>query len=96
MSAQESDDRKSHKDNRSADQIERDLASTREHLGETLEALTAKLDVKSRATEWTKETVERVQIQARVLIEERGPEVRLAAGAAGLALVALLVRKSRR
>ncbi len=31
--------------------LEREIAETREHLGETVDALTAKLDVKSRAQE---------------------------------------------
>lgn len=86
----------SQKDTRTAKEIERDLAATREELGETLEALSAKLDVKSRATAWAKDTAERAQVQARVLLEERGPEVRVAAGTAALAIVALVVRRSRR
>ena len=31
--------------------LEREIAETREHLGETVDALTAKLDVKARAKE---------------------------------------------
>ncbi|MCW2839946.1 MAG: hypothetical protein JWR55_1429 [Aeromicrobium sp.] len=33
------------------DDLEREIADTREHLGETVDALAAKLDVKSRAKE---------------------------------------------
>lgn len=83
-------------DDRSADEIERDLKSTREDLEETLEALNAKLDVKTRATAWAKETADRTQVMAKALIDERGRELAIAGGALVLGSVAFLMRRGKR
>lgn len=44
---------------KSVDEIEADLAQTREQMAETVDALTAKLDVKARAGDQLAETKER-------------------------------------
>ncbi|MGI9156184.1 MAG: DUF3618 domain-containing protein, partial [Marmoricola sp.] len=46
-----------------ADEIEADIESTREQLGETVDALSRKLDVKSRAKDKVQDTKQRVTDQ---------------------------------
>lgn len=48
--------------------LEQEIAQTREHLGETVDALTAKLDVKGRAQEKVAETDKRPFAAGAVLI----------------------------
>ena len=76
----------------SREEIQQDIERTREELGATVEALTQRLDVKSRMTSKAAETksaaVERVQ---------RDPVVFGAVGAAVVALLlALIIRRWRR
>ncbi len=65
--------------------IEADLEQTRERLAETVDALGAKLDVKTRTTEKVTE-----------LREERGAEIGVAAGTLVALLVVLVVWRRRR
>lgn len=50
----------------SADEIEQDIERTREQLGETVDALARKLDVKSRARDRVSDIRERARVQADV------------------------------
>lgn len=65
--------------------IEADLEQTRERLAETVDALGAKLDVKTRTTEKVSE-----------LRDERGTEIAVAAGTVAALLVVLAVWRRRR
>ncbi len=65
--------------------IEADLEQTRDRLAETVDALGAKLDVKTRTTEKVTE-----------LREERGTEIAVAAGTVVALLVVLVVWRRRR
>ncbi|MFW2514271.1 DUF3618 domain-containing protein [Demequina sp. SO4-13] len=96
MTAHLRHDESAQPDDRSADEIERDLAATRERLGGTLDALNTKLEVKSRARARIREAVEFSQRRARVLLDERGRELALAGGAAALAAVTIVVSRGRR
>ena len=72
-------------DQRSKSEIEADLAQTREHLAETVDALGHRLDVKSRSRE-----------KAIEVKDEHGRELAIG-GAVVLALVLVLtIRKVRR
>lgn len=65
--------------------LEADLEQTRERLAETVDALGAKLDVKTRTTEKVTE-----------LRDERGTEIAVAAGTVVALLVVLVVWRRRR
>ena len=84
------------KDDRSVEEIERDLAATREDLEETLDALGERLDVKSRVTDWSRSTAAKAQQQGKALMTERPREVRIAASAVAVAVVAAIVRRATR
>jgi ABC-type Fe3+-hydroxamate transport system substrate-binding protein len=56
------------------DEIQADIERTREHLGETVEALTAKLDVKSRAKDKAQDVKQAMVDRAR-LVRARGADV---------------------
>jgi vacuolar-type H+-ATPase subunit E/Vma4 len=79
-------------------QLEAEIERTRERLGETVEALAAKADVKARAQQKATEMAGRLQSkanQAKQQITQRPVTVAVAAAAAG-ALVLTLVIISRR
>lgn len=80
-----------HKDTRTPEQIEADIAQQREELAETVDALTAKLDVKSQASA----KVDDVKHRATTDTGKPRPEV-VAAGAALVVGVGLLVWWRRR
>ncbi len=65
--------------------IEADLEQTRQRLGETIDALGDKLDVRSRATR-----------RAREVGDERGTELAVAAGVVVALVVVWVVRRRRR
>ena len=65
--------------------IEADLEQTRQRLGETIDALGDKLDVKTRATDKVQE-----------VRDERGTELAVAAGMALALVVAWVVYRRRR
>lgn len=65
--------------------IEADLEQTRDRLAETVDALGAKLDVKTRTTE-----------KVTQLRDERGTEISVAAGTVVALLVVLVVWRRRR
>lgn len=77
------------KDTRTPDQIRADIAATREELAQTVDALAAKLDVKTRARAGVD------QARAYASDPENRPQV-IAAVVALLALVALRVTRGRR
>jgi len=81
---------------RSTDEIQQDLERTREELGETVEALAAKLDVKGRSANWVRRRSTDVRARAEVLIDQRGRELAVAGGAAALLLVAAVAWQARR
>lgn len=83
-------------DNRRASDIERDLASTRADLGDTLEELGERLDVKTRATQWVKETADGARQQAKQLVDKRARELGIASGALVVATVTFLIRRAQR
>ena len=78
-------------DRRSPEQIQADIEQQREQLAETVDALTAKLDVKAQAGA----KVDEVKHRATTDSGKPRPEV-LAAGAAALVAVGLLVWWRRR
>ena len=79
------------------DQLREEIAQTREQLGETVEALAAKADVKAQA----KERVEEGKEQAKAKVAEVGGQVRerqsavmaIAGGCAALLLLIWLLRR---
>ncbi len=83
-------------DNRSVDEIERDLARTREQLGATVEALGAKLDVKSRTRGWAEEKKAATQHTARQVTDQHGRELAFGVSAVVAGLVVLALWRSRR
>jgi uncharacterized Zn finger protein (UPF0148 family) len=84
-------------DTRTAEEIEADLARTREALGETVEQLAAKADVKARSKQWVHDTSERTSARARRTADEHGRELALGAAAvAGLVVVIAVWRVRRR
>jgi hypothetical protein len=76
-------------DTRTAEEIEADLARTREELGDTVEQLAAKVDVKTRSKQWFRDTKERTTARARRTADEHGRE--LALGGAAIAGVVVVV-----
>lgn len=80
---------------RSPEEIEEHLSQTRDDLEQTLEALTDKLDVKSRSTRWVADMSETASTHAREVAADHGRELAVAAAAVG-ALAAVLVWRARR
>lgn len=82
------------------DDIEADIEQTRNELGETVEALQAKLDVKERAKDKVDETKARVAEKADTLrhtaTDHPGRTVPVAAIVAVLAVVGIIVWRRRR
>ena len=83
-------------DNRSVEEIERDLERTREQLGATVEAIGAKLDVKSRTKDWAEEKKTATQHTARQVTDQHGRELAFGVGALVAGLVVIAVWRSRR
>ena len=82
-------------DTRSIDQIEHDLAQTREQLGATVEALGAKLDVKTRTKDWAEEKKSATQARTKQVTDAHGRELVIGAGVLVVALVGLAVWRAR-
>ena len=82
-------------DTRSIDEIERDLAQTREQLGATVEALGAKLDVKTRTKDWADEKKVATQQKTKQVTDDHGRELAIGAGVLVVALVGLAVWRAR-
>jgi hypothetical protein len=82
-------------DTRSIDEIERDLAQTREQLGATVEALGAKLDVKTRTKDWADEKKVATQQKTKQVTDDHGRELVIGAGVLVVALVGLAVWRAR-
>lgn len=82
------------------DDIQADIEQTRNELGETVEALQAKLDVKERAREKVDETKERVVEKADTLrhtaTDNPKKSVPVAALVAVLAVLGIIVWRRRR
>jgi hypothetical protein len=76
------------------DQLRGEIAETREELGETVEALAAKTDVKAQARE--KQEQAKAKVGETVEQAKRDPKIPIAAGAIALLLIVLLVRKRSR
>jgi hypothetical protein len=76
-------------------QLEAEIERTRERLGETVEALAGKADVKARAQHKAGDRLKTMANQAKQQITRRPVTVAVAAGAVG-ALAATLVIISRR
>jgi hypothetical protein len=87
--------------------IQRDIEKTRHELGQTVEALAAKADVKGRAKEKAADTKDRltekataVQSAAREAVTDDAGSVKtllpVAAIAAGIAIIGLVVWRRRR
>jgi hypothetical protein len=72
------------------DDITADIEHTRKELGETVQALSAKLDVKERAKEKAEETKQRVVHKADTLRHAATDSPRRAVPVAALVLVGLL------
>ena len=82
-------------DTRSIDEIERDLAQTREQLGATVEALGAKLDVKTRTKDWAGDKKLATQQKTKQVTDEHGRELAIGVGVLVVALVGLAVWRAR-
>ena len=82
-------------DTRSIDEIERDLAQTREQLGATVEALGAKLDVKSRTKDWADDKKVATQQKTKQVTDDHGRELAIGAGVLVVALVGLAIWRAR-
>ena len=80
--------------------IESDIENTREELGETVEALAGKLDVKAQAEKKTEELKSqigtRVADAKRQLTESRNLTLFAAVGFVGVAVLGILIARSRR
>lgn len=74
------------------EELRAQIEATREELGETVEALAHKADVKARA----KERVDEVRAEARQLPRRHSRELAIAGGAVAVIAVALLARRGRR
>ncbi len=72
------------------DDIQADIEQTRAELGETVEALQAKLDVKERAKEKVDETKERVAVKADTLRHSATDSPKRTIPVAAIALVGAL------
>ena len=83
-------------DTRSVEEIERDLERTREQLGATVEALGAKLDVKSRTKGWAEEKKAATQRTTRQVTEQHGRELAFGVGALVAGIIVVAVWRSRR
>ncbi len=68
---------------RSPEEIEADIADQREHLAETIDALTAKLDVKSQAQ------AKAAEVRQRATTDEGKPRPELLVGAGVVVAVAV-------
>jgi cobalamin biosynthesis Mg chelatase CobN len=80
------------------DQLRGEIAEARDELGETVEALAAKTDVKAQAKEKVEEQKAQLkdkQAQAQAKLQEN-PQVAVAAGMAVLLMVVLFVRRRSR
>jgi hypothetical protein len=75
---------------RSKSDIERDIAATRIQLGDTVDALSARLDVKSRV----RTKVSSAIAEARVTVQKR-PAAVAAVGVGTLVALVVLIRRSR-
>lgn len=82
-------------DARSIEEIERDLAQTREQLGATVEALGAKLDVRTRTKDWADDKKLATQRKTRQVTDEHGRELAIGAAVLVVALVGLGVWRAR-
>lgn len=83
-------------DTRSVEEIERDLERTRAQLGETVEALGAKLDVKSRTQDWAAEKKAATRRTTQQITDEHGRELAFGVGALVAAVVVIAVWRARR
>lgn len=73
------------------DELREDIARTREQLGETVEALAAKADIKARAQQKAADTVGQVRQRARQAADRMpGPADKRSASLAAAALAVLL------
>ena len=82
----------------SAAELQQEIERTREHLGQTVEELTAKADVKSRARAKTAEVKRKAadmsgQVRRSQVVQRRWP---LAAAAAGIILIGSIAVWRRR
>ena len=83
-------------------QLAAEIERTRERLGETVEALAAKVDVKARAQEKANQLTARVKAKARRAgktakqMRQRPVPLAVSAGAAGVAVLAMLLVMRRR
>jgi len=80
------------------DEIEADIARTREELADTVDELAARLDVKTRAQDRVRQTKDQAAARVRELNDRAGPEGRLvgALTAAVLVFAALVTWRRRR
>jgi Protein of unknown function (DUF3618) len=80
-------------------QLEAEIERTRERLGETVEALAAKADVRARAQQKATELTGRLQNkanQAKRQITQRPVTVAVSAGAVGALILTLVIISLRR
>jgi hypothetical protein len=83
-------DHKAADDKPNPDELRRDIEHTRRDLGDTVEELAEKADVKAQVKERVEESKATVTAQAN----QRGPQ--LAAGAIAFLILLLLLRRRRR
>lgn len=97
------DDTAATQDTRTPEQIEADLARTREELSDTVEKLAAKVDVKTRSKQWAQDKKEQASVQvqrgsaqARRAKDEHGQELAIGAAVAAGVVLALVLWRARR
>lgn len=82
-------------DNRRPAQIQADLEVTRRELGETVDALGAKLDVKGRAQQRASTVWAETRRRVAALRRDRAREVAIVAGLVGAGIVIVIARQRR-
>jgi hypothetical protein len=80
----------------STEEIEADIARTRERLGDTVDALSERLDVKAQAKKKAQQTTDRAKSKAQHIQDQAGPALPIGAAVAVVLVVALIIWRRQR
>jgi hypothetical protein len=80
----------------STEEIEADIARTRERLGDTVDALSERLDVKAQAKKKAQQTKDRAKSKAQHIQDQAGPALPIGAAVAVVLVVALVIWRRQR
>ena len=80
----------------STEEIEADIARTRERLGDTVDALSERLDVKAQAKKKAQQTKDRAKSKAQHIQDQAGPALPIGAAVAVVLVVALIIWRRQR